>query len=179
MKKIVANITYKSILARFKNIDKRNVAFNNLDPQSKRLEIAWDALQMVLLGLIQPSDGCYWSDALLEISGDSKTLQRKLIEGLPKPLACEVCQRGAIMLSQIRLGNSIGSNDDDRDCGAGYNVKGFNYPNLVEMENEYEHSQYDHPYEYNTREKMANILCNILVNGEFNTEDRTDYLILQ
>lgn len=45
------------------------------------------------------------------------------------------------------------------------------------MENEYESSYYDHPYKSHTEEKLANICYNVLVNGNFNTDDDTDYLV--
>lgn len=171
--KIIPQIKYKSVLSKIKNIDKRNVAFNNLDKQSKRLEIAWEALQLSLMGKVKAAKGQYWSKSLCDIVGDSKKLQKILIQKLPE---CQVCERGLIMLAQIRLSDSIDSRDSSRDNGSERNIRGFNYINMIEMEREYEHNLYSHPYMRRTKEKMANICCNVLVNGNFNIKDRSDYL---
>lgn len=171
--KIIPQINYKSVLANIKNIGKRNKVFNSLDKQSQRLEIAWEALQLSLMPIVLPSNGCYWSDPLIAIHGDSKTLQKILVTKLPP---CQVCERGLIMLAQIRLGNDIDSDDNSRDDGSSKNLKGFPLASMMEMESEYESSFYDHPYYRHSKEKMANICCNILVNGNFKTKDKTDYL---
>jgi len=82
-----------------------------------------------------------------------------------------------MMLSQIRLGNSIASNDLKREKGSLGNIKGFSLKDFFLMEREYEHSSFKHPYFANTQEKLANICCNILANGNFDIHDDTDYLI--
>ena len=76
--KITANIEYKSVLSEFKTIKERNYAFNHLDEQSQRLEIAWDALQLVLNKQLAASAGYYWSVKLQQIKGGSKKLQSVL-----------------------------------------------------------------------------------------------------
>lgn len=167
-------IKYKSKLYRFKNIDSRNKAFDSLSDEDKRREIAWDSLQLILSEKVSASLGEYWSNGLFSIEGDSKTLQKILLNELPE---CRVCARGAMMLSQIRLGNSIDSSDGYREQGTDENIKGFSMNDFYNMESEYENCQYRHPYNYNTDEKLANICCNIIVNGNFNTEDKTDYLL--
>lgn len=44
------------------------------------------------------------------------------------------------------------------------------------MEKEYEISGFDHPHAARTKRKLANICCNVIANGYFNTNDTTDYL---
>lgn len=174
-----ANIEYKSVLTGIKNIKKRNEVFNNLDKQSQRMEIAWDCLNLLLSKTINASDGHYWSYDLKEIayySEDSKEFQKSLndknaIKG------CKVCARGAMMLSQIRLGNEIDPEIYGYDRGTLDIIKGFSHEDFLDMENTYERGSDSLPYEPNTEENLANICCNILVNGDFNKRDKTDYLV--
>lgn len=171
------NINYRSVLDKYKTIRERNDAFNALDPQSQRLEIAWDALKLVVAGSIQASNGCYWSTSLQSVEGSSKELQKVFnTKKFFKQASCEVCQRGAVMLSQIRLGNSISSEDEDRDMGTDDNTKGFGLASLYNMEAEYERSAFNHPYHMNSQEKLANIFCNVLINGDFKKSDRKNYI---
>jgi len=170
-------IDYKSVLIGL-TIKAKNIAFNNLSPEIQRLEIAWDALNLVLSETLKPSNGCYWNYNLREIGGDDKNLQKTLnAKSFYRENDCYVCQRGLMMVSQIRLGNSISSGDDTRESGSADNIKGFSIYSFIKMETEYEKCAYGHPYDSNTKEKMANICCNILVNGDFNTKDETDYLV--
>ena len=180
---LVPNIEYKSILSGCKNENERNIRFLQLDDQSKRLEIAWDALNLVMNDKLQPSDGCYWNaylaDNTINITSNLTEIRKFLLNKLGEN--CEVCQRGAIMVSTIRAGHcfDIDSIDkenivDGNECKA---RAGFSIESMWDMENEYENNYFNHPYQDNTKEKMMNILCNILVNGDFNTNDRTDYLI--
>jgi len=175
-----ANITFKSVLSKYPNtvkgIEERNEHFNSLDPQSQRLEIAWDALQMVLKEQVFAHYSGYWSEDLQRVEGTSKELQRVFNKQL-KSMNCQVCQRGLMMLSQIRLGNDIDSTDSCRRFGNSDNLKGFSLKSMQWMENEFEHCSYGHPYRFNTEEKLANICCNVLVNGDFNIDDKTDYLL--
>lgn len=174
IKMITPNIEFKSVLQPIKDIKARNQAFRELTDEGKRLEIAWEALQLVLSDKIHPAVGCYWSNNLWEIEAPTAHgFQQKLINKLPK---CEVCQRGLIMLSTIRIGNSVSSDDWGRDEGHRHNISGFDMEDMKDMEKEYEHGYFEHPYETHTKEKLANICCNILVNGNFNTDDKTDYL---
>ncbi len=174
--KIIPNIKYKSVLTGL-TIAQRNKAFDRLSDEGKRLEIAWDALQMVLNGFVKASEGCYWNNNLLKVEGDSKTLQKVFnTKEFYKKEECEVCQRGLMMLSQVRLGNSIDSTDLYRCEGSRTNIKGFDFYSFLDMEREYEYSYFNHPYFNNSQEKLANICCNVLVNGDFNKEDKTNYL---
>ena len=172
-------IKYKSVLKDFKNVKERNYAFNNLDKQSQRLEIAWDALNLIINDNVTPADGYYWGNELrrkLELLNPKET-QVFLLKELNKDI-CKVCQRGLMMVSQIRLGNELSSSkskniyegDDD-------NIKGFSLKDFTRIEGEYECSDNSHPYFSHSKEKLANICCNILVNGNFNKKDKTDYLI--
>ncbi len=177
--KITPNITFKSVLSKYTDIKQRNAHFDELDDQGKRLEIAWDALQLIINNPnITPAGqygyrSLYWSSELMDIRGD---LQKELNSHIPE---CRVCERGLIMLSTIRLGNNIGSDDSSRSMGAPTNLQGFSRFSMECMEREYERSMYFQPYNSHTREKMANILCNVLVNGDFNTADKTDYLVVK
>lgn len=175
-----ANITYKSVLSKYKNIKERNKAFNNLDPQSQRLEIAWDALNLVLNQKLNASWGGYWSNRLFGMTRNlgSKELQEFVLEE-ENFKDCEVCQRGLLMISQIRLGNtlnSIGYSYSAYACGSEKSIKGFSLVDFIKIEAEYERNCYETPFEVNTNQKLANICCNILVNGNFNPEDKTNYL---
>jgi len=172
-----ANITYKSVLADCNTVAERNKLFNSLDDQSKRLEIAWEALQLVLEGQISASSGSYyWSLKLHDIADTCKTskeLQKKLNKDLSD---CKVCQRGLMMVSQIRLGNDISPSDTRKDDGTSRNIKGFSIEDFYEMETFYEVARKDYPFTPRTNEKLANICCNILVNGNFNPKDKTKYI---
>ena len=173
-----ANITYKSVLTEFTNIKERNVAFNNLDEQSQRLEIAWDALQLVLNKKVSAADGAYWGYNLTTntVNLNAKDTQNYLLNKLNRN-NCSVCQRGLMMVSQIRLGNELCHDNDSRIIsGSETNIKGFSLDDFEAMEQEYEGYVFEHPYDVRTEEKLANICCNVLVNGNFNTKDTTDYL---
>ncbi len=165
---------YKSQITHIQDIEARNKAFNALSKQDKRKEIALDCFMLVSKGIVKPSNGCYWSGELDSIqTKNAKTFQLELVNNLPQ---CEVCARGGMMLSQIRLGNSISSKNKSRYFGDEKILKGFSYVSFRAMEKEYEESEYSHPYGYNTREKLQNICLNVLHNGDFNTDDKTDYL---
>ncbi len=171
-----ANIVFKSLIQDIKDIEKRNKVFNSLSAEGKRLEIAWDCLQLLLKEKVVGYTGGYWSNEIFnatENCKNSKEFQKTLVKNLPN---CEVCARGGMMLSQIRLGNKVSPNDNSCYHGNYHNIRGFNMKVFEQMENEYERCSYEHPYKWNTTEKLANICCNILVNGNFNVKDKTDYL---
>jgi hypothetical protein len=171
---IIPNITFKSVLQPIQNIEERNEYFNWLNDEGKRLEIAWDCLQLIVNNIVNGSYCQYWSNSLNTIkTKDSKEFQEILNNELPK---CYVCGRGGLMLSQIRLGNSICSDSFYRSDGNFDNIKGFDLSTFKLIEKEYEDIEFNHPYDKHTTEKLANIMCNILVNGNFNTQDKTNYL---
>jgi hypothetical protein len=110
-----------------------------------------------------------------EVSSSSEELQSEML----KVKSCTVCERGLLTLAKIRIGNNVdpGLGIDNISMGNKYSTReGFYFSSFKDMESEYERSKYNHPYQHNTTEKMVNILCNILVNGDFNTMDKTDYL---
>jgi len=190
--KIIPNITYKSVLQGIKNIKERNKAFDALDEQSQRMEIAWDTLQLITSNKVKGSNGSYWDRALLNLQVDiideiedgmiskeegSKEFQKTLIKKLPE--SCKVCARGGVMLSLIRLGNKISPTESCADNGDRDTIRAFDMDSMYNMESEYEKSSYKHPYCHNSTEKLANIYCNVLVNGFFNTKDKSNYLIIE
>jgi hypothetical protein len=177
---IKVNIDFKSSLSKIKNIEERNAAFNKLTDEEKRLEIAWDALNLVLSETVSPSYGEYWSNNLWNIkysSKDSKELQINL-NNLKKEVYCAVCARGLCMVSQIRLGNNIDPDNGGVISGSEDTLNGFSMESFRNMEDEFESVFFSHPYRTNTREKLANMMCNVLVNGDFDIHDRSDYLII-
>jgi hypothetical protein len=183
------NIEFKSLLDGIRSIEERNRVFKTLSDEGKRLEIAWEVLKLLQKNVIVPSDGHYWDDDLSNTYETSQSAHElfKRFNNVEEIKGCSVCARGAIMLCQIRLGNTIDPlkiNESAVADGTGYSfgekhkvLDGFKLNDMVKMEYEYEFCRYHHPYEMNTREKLMNMMCNVLVNGNFNTEDKTDYLI--
>lgn len=174
-KKEIDKVPFKSKLAHIAETKKRNKAFEALTDEEKRKEIAFDALNLVLIGLMKAANGYYWGNELQDVkdgSESSKDLQKRLLQ----PPICKVCQRGLMMVSQVRLSNSIDPMETDLDCGSSNLLKGFNLEQFQKMEREYESSYYNLPHSRRTEEKLANICCNVIVNGDFYTGDTTDYL---
>ena len=166
---------YKSQLTHITDIEARNKAFNALSKSDKRKEIALDCLNLTLSGKIKAAIGEYWSHELECINPkNAKLFQFELVNNLPE---CQVCARGGMMLSQIRLGNSISPKNEDRMDGENQKLlKGFTYESFEKMESEYEWSHYKHPYYHRTTQKLQNICLNVIYNGDFKPEDKTDYL---
>lgn len=172
----IEKVPFRSALTKYRNIENRNKAFNKLSKKSKRREIAFDALKLVQTSKIKPARGEYWNEKLESMrkkAQSPKEFQKCLIN---LPASCECCQRGLMMVSQIRLGNTVDPNDEDADSGNHDNIKGFDYQTFRDMEREFENSNYNHPYPLRSKRKLANICCNIIVNGDFKTGDTTDYL---
>lgn len=188
----VPNVTYKSVLTKYRNIKKRNEVFNNLDNETKRREIAFDALKLLLAETIVPAGGIVNGERLLrsymditlcnmiDYSSTSSELQEKFTTLKPKQ-QCVVCARGGLMLSQIRLGNSLCISEkidkDDIIMGEIWTIKGFTKSTFQLIEDVYEYSNI--PYHARTVESLMNIFCNIIINGDYiyvNTIDRVDYL---
>lgn len=173
------NITYKSVLQPIKDIEERNKAFHELTNEGKRLEIAWDMLQLILQEKLRAAKGTYWQASLkrkaLQIR-DSKELQKLILN----TKTCKVCQRGGIMYSTIRLGNKISIYQNDELIeGTRNNIEGFTMNKMFDMEDIYEgwHRNSDlHPFKKRSKERLANICCNILVNGDFKIKDYTQYI---
>lgn len=169
------DLKFKSKLQPIKDIEERNKAFDALSDEDKRKEIAWDCLQLILDNTVEGSYNEYWSSNIRNIfENDSKKFQKRLL----KVEECKVCARGGLMLSQIRLGNSITSKEPYKEDGRQGILKGFNMGSFQNAEMEYEHSAFKHPYIGTSTYKLANIMCNIIINGDFNTKDKTNYLVL-
>jgi hypothetical protein len=121
---------------------------------------------------------------------NSKEFQ-KLICNQIESSTCEVCARGAIMLSKINLGNDT-TVKEFNSAGARYfskegyqSLSAFSVDILELIEKIYEADEYDRRklkyqcrYPRHSNHLLANIFCNVLVNGDFNENDHTDYLIL-
>lgn len=180
----MSNIPFKSKLSRFSNTKNRNKKFHSLTNKEKRREIAFDALSLILVGKIDNQTNGYWEGYLkgLKRNWDNKintpeALQEAVLN-IPPGETCSVCERGAIMLSTIRLGNTVEPDDDYMDDGSANNIQGFSMIDMRNMEKEYEDNAFNHEYYSHTLRKMANILCNVIKNGNFKTGDTTDYLVL-
>lgn len=171
-------IKFKSLLDGL-TIEEKNKKFYELTEEGQRLEIAWDILNLVKLGVIKASFGEYWDKETEEKYHKTNMSAKELCISLNKIKSCEVCGRGALMLSRIRIGNKLSSSEFSID-GINRNkescVEAFSVEKLYDIEDEYENSYFGHPYESNSNEKLANIMCNILVNGNFNKRDRKNYI---
>lgn len=168
----------KSVLQNIKDIEERNKVFHSLSDEDKRKEIAYDLYLLVKNEKVDGSEGMYWSNDLLNIKAKNKEeFQLKLNDSLPE---CSVCARGGMMLSRIRLGNTFSCNDPGRSGGNSTfhdaNLVSFSLYSFRKMELEYECSEFSHPYEENSREKLMNICLNVINNGDFNELDTTNYL---
>ena len=180
----INQVPFKSVLTRIKKIKDRNAMFETLDKCGQIREIALDALNLLMFNEnVQAADGHYWSTTLLHRLSkhleSPKDFQKSLLKKVP---SCTVCQRGLLMLSQARtcgidFVTHYEVNSNQISMGNEILTKGlFTERELDEMEVEYEANDFAHPYKNDTKEKLANIICNILVNCGFNTDDYTDYL---
>jgi hypothetical protein len=173
------NVPFGSVLTGL-SIEERNKIFETLDKCQQTREIALDALGLLFGKKVIASNGSYWSQSLIDLFSEKKSnpikLQKDLIQKLPE---CQVCQRGLWMLAQARTCGITFNPEKDRvnefANGTGF-AKGFTEYGLEKMESEYEESAAKHPYETNTKNKLANIICNILMNCGFKKSDKTDYL---
>lgn len=173
---------YTSVLTGIKDIKARNAAFHSLDLETKRKETAFDSLMMLVTGIITAARGAYWNNNLInkvakyETRNDSEAVQCELLDIQPNH-HCSVCARGAMMLSTIRLGNNM-TYQESTTTGSKRLLRGrgFTMEQFEAMEEEYEHSYYHHPHTSRTRAKLANICCNVIINGKFKKSDKTDYL---
>lgn len=172
------NVPFTSVLPPITDIAARNKAFDALEPEQQRREIAYEALHLVMSNKVGCDITGYWDENLSVIASRCQTpeqLQLKLLNELPK---CDVCERGLMMLAQIRLSNTLHPNDSSLSDGSEENIKGFEYGDFRRMENEYENSAFELPFYEHTLEKMMNICCNVIANGNFVVTDRNNYLEL-
>lgn len=181
------NFPFKSTLDIIEDIQARNVAFHKLDAETQRKEIAYDLYKLVMAGLVHNSYCSYWSGTFLHNSNNATTPSElhaylnTIADGVHTH-KCTVCARGGMMLSQIRLGNTLDPHDQNLTTGAEYNLIGFTLQEFNSMEHLYEgRAFYDarvknHPHYPNSKARLVNICLNVIVNGEFNMDDTTDYL---
>lgn len=174
------NIPFQSKLIDIIDLDAKNKAFSGLTKEEKRREIAYDGLKLIMFNMLAGNPGGYWNQTLHDMrdkAKNSKDLCRRLNK-LPKA-KCYVCARGAVMLSQIRLGNNINPTDRDVNSGRVGIVDGFSMFDMEKMESVYEcWTRTKHPYECSSTKLLANIMCNVIANGNFLIKDKTDYLKL-
>jgi len=184
-------VPYKSVLSRYTNIKNRNKAFHKLDDETMRKEIAYDALILTLRGEISASQGYYWGTKLSAIIRDNRQKDaeefQKCLLNLPQD--CEVCARGAMMVSQIRLGNQLTADENYIDKGNDDIVKGFTMTNFYDMENCYEldkssvflgvlseSTQWLDSRQRKRLYRLVNICLNVLTNGNFDEDSAIDYI---
>lgn len=176
------SIPFKSKLTRFRNIKNRNKAFDKLTNRQKRQEIAFDALGLLSSNKIGAERGLYWNMRLKVKqwgSGTAEKFQEELCN-LDDVQGCKCCARGAIMLSTIRLGNKVEpSNKFARDGGIS-TVKGFTVEDMRKMEQQFEYGAHNDTFSsYNKEdENLANILCNVIKNGNYKPDDKKNYIEL-
>lgn len=170
-----------------KNVNKRNKAFAILNDEEKRREIAYELLNLIVVEKkVEASNSRFWGDSLENINKFAKT-SKELQNGFLALPYCEVCAKGGMMLAQIRLGNNVKPvkgisagyySEESRMNGSFAAYQGFSRPNWDALEDKYEMSLFYLPYGSNTDEKLVNICCNIIFNGNFSTRDKNDYLKL-
>lgn len=184
------NFPFESVLQDITNIQARNVAFHKLDAETQRKEIAYDLYKLVMAGFVHNSYCSYWSGTFLRKTNDLRT-PTELHEYL-NTIAdgdhtnhCAVCVRGGMMLSQIRLGNTLSPDDFSLTDGSATNLMGFTYQEFVDMEDLYEgrasvSNPYilEHPFEANSKYRLLNICLNVMVNGQFIISDVNNYVAM-
>lgn len=113
------------------------------------------------------SFGSYW----ISRYGKNTTTPKEFQECLLDIKKCTVCARGGIMISTIRLGNTLDPTDRWIAKGTKSNQKHFSIEKMKLMETMYENTNI--PFRRNSIESLANIMCNIIANGDykFNTVD--------
>lgn len=176
------NIPFESKLQPILDISERNKAFHLLSDKEKRQEIAYDLFLLMLDEILRPAY-CYWGGKTLEtmMESPSSTEIFNLANNISKKDQCMVCVRGGMMLSQIRLGNRV-QPSSSLSCGDRYNLDGFTLKTFEVMEAVYEgYDSYgewveQHPFESNSRRSIMNICLNVIVNGDFNRWDFTNYI---
>jgi hypothetical protein len=167
-------LPYKSQLTSIKDIEKRNNKFHSLPVANRRKEIALDVIGLVANGDITASSRNYWGedlDLIRENSATPKELQDNLLN---QHTGCDVCARGATMLSTVRLGNKLDPGDDWLDNGCTRNQKHFTLNMYTAMESIYEYGY--NPYNHNTSENLLNIFLQVVYTGRYHRDNITDYL---
>lgn len=199
-------LPYKSVLRSIVDIEERNNAYWKLDRQSQKFEVCIDMLTLMEQNIIVPDPRSYWGtfefgdgeviDFEFEDPKEDYIEASKFQERLCNidNSKCQVCQRGAVMLSTIRLGNRLSA--DSRNVSKGDESNNpFSFQELIEMEGLFEDfyrvnfdedlfyytyekitSDMQFPYSSGAEECMVNMCLNVLYNGDFDILDTTDYL---
>lgn len=183
---------YKSQLTHIKDLKQRNKAFHALAIEDKRREMALDALTLLQSGNLVADIGFYWDSELYDLLTDDSESTQQNFCGL-NYTQCEVCAKGALMVSRIRLGNQISEiHGYDRGHIASGNVPEFdNYFSKTvwsDIENVFEgwvkmnvDLSKDETFVIfrHAENRLVNILCNIIVNGNFDIHDKRIFLVIE
>lgn len=172
-------LPYKSKLSNIKDINQKNKKFESLSLPDQRKEIALDVLMLINNESIFSSNGSYIEsdDVNIGIFDSEQAFKSFNDNQYLKENDCRVCARGAMMLSTIRLGNTISPEFDcDFDCGSIENQKYFTLGEFLEMEEIYENRNRFN-YRHNTIEMLANIFLNVIYETDLtNRKKYKDYL---
>jgi len=176
------NIPFKSKLSRYKNIKNRNKAYDKMDPEQQRREIAYDVIKSVLSGSYIPrlKSGYIGSNLRLKMyrEEDPAAFQMLAIEAEP----CKVCAIGGVMLSMIKLGNKFSCEDHGWNNGGAEDEKltGFKNDDLTVLEDVFEgwdnHKHKTGLDPYNANKTIINMMLNVIVNGKFLKTDTSNYI---
>lgn len=187
------NFSFQSKLDSSRTITERNKVFHTLSAEDQRKEISYDLLMLILNKHLDACEGGYWDGEYLD-NHDQCTTPEELhiyLNNFEKHGdTCEVCARGGMMLSQIRLGNTVSPHDLSVERGNKENIIGFTFTEFWDMEALYEglvvrtnifgveHNPWivDHPFQQHTRARLVNICLNVIVNGCFEKYDYTNYV---
>jgi hypothetical protein len=102
---------------------KANKAFNKLSPQQKRISIAYDAIQQILMDKFQVKCGVYLEMENLE-NFDSDA---QLKQAIPESNNCQVCAKGALFASCVLKNNHFTVGQANSMEGSDGNDKIFNH----------------------------------------------------
>jgi len=179
-------IPYKSKLSHITDVAERNTAFDALTSEEKRKEVAFDVLNRYSVGLLKKQESSmYWPNNIVKEFQKLQTAEELQAAVIARHTEiCDVCARGAVMISRIMLGNKITPNQSFYD-GDGES-DGYKYempaPELDDdflrvIEKNYETYGFIR-YRKRTPECIAALMANIVQNGYFKWDDETDYLVL-
>lgn len=193
-------LKYKSQLSSIKDIDEKNAVYQSLSKQEQKFEVCLDVIYLLAKKQLYPTTGTYWGRIykngipfFIQDIKDNNKLHHELLN--LQNSQCEVCIRGAIMISTIRSGNTFSTQDPDITHGS-ENNNPFELKELIEMEGVFEKffgvdcdkyyvqntygkgiNDINFPYEVGSPEFVANVFLNVLHNGEFDLFNFTDYLV--
>lgn len=178
-------LSYKTQLD-INDVNERNVAFHDLSREDRKKEVALDSISLIASKSIIGAHGCYWGSLFHNIKSTTSSaaeLQSDLLYFPPMQPFCEVCQRGAMMLSLIRVGNNLDPSLDDLDSGNISIQDTFTNQELSYMENLYEgFFDWNHDSIFRkTTEMLLQIGVEIVQTGNCGEEYNLNYtkLVLQ